>query len=102
MPAVPKPQRKVNQALLDQVRALPCAACGAAAPSDPSHLISRGAGGPDQAWNVAPHCRRCHTEWHQGGPIKFLRKHPRFKTWLEEHGWEVDSNGAASFDMRGR
>lgn len=102
MPPVPKPQRKVNQALLDRVREQPCAACGAPGPSDPSHLISRGAGGPDAEWNVAPHCRRCHTEWHQLGPMRFVQRYKRFRNWLEERGWDVDPNGAPSIDMRGR
>ena len=98
----PKPRRKVDDVLLEQVRQQPCSACGAPAPSDPSHLVSRGAGGPDSSWNVAPHCRRCHNEWHQLGPMKFVRRYPRFRRWLEERGWEVDANGAPSIDIRKR
>ncbi len=97
---IPKPQRKTDEALLARVRELPCAACGAPPPSDPSHLVSRGAGGPDAAWNVAPHCRDCHRRWHHYGPSKFVRKYPRFRAWLEQHGWDVDSNGAPQMDPR--
>lgn len=102
MPAVPKPKRKTDEALLERVREQPCAACGAPAPSDPSHIISRGAGGPDTAWNVAPHCRQCHTQWHAMGPMRFVGKHPQFRRWLENQGWDVDGNGAPSMDMRGK
>jgi 5-methylcytosine-specific restriction endonuclease McrA len=90
---IPKPQRKVDSELLDTVRQQNCSACHAPAPSDPSHLISRGAGGPDADWNVAPHCRICHSKWHSMGPIRFVRLHPVFRRWLEDHGWEIDMNG---------
>lgn len=99
MNPVPKPQRKTDEALLERVRSQPCAACGSPAPSDASHLISRGAGGPDSRWNVAPHCRECHSLWHQLGPMRFVRKRPRFQRWLEEHGWDVDSTGAPMIDV---
>lgn len=98
----PKPKRTVNEELLARVREQPCCACAAPAPSDPSHLVSRGAGGPDSAWNVAPHCRACHHIWHQEGPRKLVSKYPRFRRWLEEHGWDVDTNGAPSIDMSRR
>ncbi len=96
----PKPKRKVDEALLERVRQQPCAACSAPPPSDPSHLISRGAGGPDTDWNVAPHCRECHNKWHQMGPRNFVSRFSRFRRWLEAHGWEVDMHGAPSYDMR--
>lgn len=47
-------------------RTLPCCACGAAPPSDPAHVRSRGAGGKDRG-NVVPLCRRCHDLQHQSG-----------------------------------
>jgi hypothetical protein len=98
----PKPKRKVDDSLLERVRQQPCASCGMASPSDPSHLISRGAGGPDTPWNVAPQCRGCHSKWHQLGPMEFVRRHPKFRVWLADHGWDIDSNGAISIDMRKR
>lgn len=99
---VPKPQRKVDEKLLESVREQPCAVCGAAPPSDPSHIISRGAGGSDAPWNICPKCRFCHSNFHQMGISKFVRDHPRFRRWLEDHGWEIDSNGAPSIDLRGK
>lgn len=42
----------------------PCAVCGEPAPSEPSHVRSRGAGG--RAADIVPMCHRCHTHWHLG------------------------------------
>lgn len=53
-------------------RTLPCFTCGAAPPSDPSHLTSRGAGGLDDA--VIPQCRRCHSALHSEGRYSFFIK----------------------------
>lgn len=55
-------------------RRLPCAACGRPGPSDPAHVISRGAGGGDRG-NVIPLCKNdlktlhegCHQVQHQRG-----------------------------------
>jgi len=58
-------------ALADYVRGLDCCACGAAGPSDPAHVKSRGAGG--HAWtddgrgNIIPLCRACHGLQHAKG-----------------------------------
>jgi hypothetical protein len=42
----------------EYIRQLPCCSCGAAPPSEPSHVRTRGAGGKMQ--DQVPHCRRCH------------------------------------------
>lgn len=55
-------------------RLLPCAVCLRAPPSDPAHVLSRGAGGKDWA-NVAPLCRRHHDEQHQLGLRSFGLRH---------------------------
>lgn len=55
-------------------RTLPCAACGHPAPSEPAHVVSRGAGGKDRG-NVIPLCgsdprtghEGCHQLQHQRG-----------------------------------
>lgn len=83
-----KRPRKVNSIVLDEVRRLPCCVCGRA-PVDPSHIRSRGSGGPDDFFNVAPHCRRHHSEWHQLGWAKFIERHPQMLMWLRRKGWEV-------------
>lgn len=87
----PKPQRLQNHVLLDQVRRQFCCICYKW-PSDPSHIRSRGAGGPDTPWNVAPHCRQHHTEWHKMGWGLFCFKYPKFKQWLERNGWYFDGD----------
>lgn len=58
----------------ETIRALPCCACGAPGPSDPHHVVSRGAGGTAQ--HQVPLCRNCHRLLHQIGRRTFeaLRK----------------------------
>lgn len=47
----------------DRIVALPCAACGAPAPSDPAHTRARGMGGVKGRWyDIVPLCRTCHRE----------------------------------------
>lgn len=57
--------------LAEHARGLPCAACGAPAPSDPAHVKSRGAGGHARLdngdGNIIPLCRPCHTKQHAQG-----------------------------------
>lgn len=86
----PKPKRKADLEVLAEVRAKPCCICGRW-PSDPSHVKSRGSGGPDTPWNVVPMCREHHREWHQIGPSKFLRKYPPFEFLLKYMGWEIET-----------
>lgn len=50
----------------DLCRTLCCAFCGAEPPSDPMHVMSRGAGGKDRG-NVVPGCSHCHGNQHQLG-----------------------------------
>ncbi len=53
----------------DWIRELDCATCGASAPSDPSHVRSRGAGGT--AADLIPQCRACHQRMHETGRWTF-------------------------------
>lgn len=55
-------------------RLLPCCVCLALPPSDPAHVLSRGAGGKDWA-NCAPLCRRHHSEQHHLGLRSFELRH---------------------------
>lgn len=64
-----KPQRVKDEAFLAFLRGEPCITCYAPAPSDPSHLRTRGSGGSD--YTAASQCRACHQQWHQLGPVKF-------------------------------
>lgn len=83
---LPKPKRIVDQDVLETVRGLPCCVCGRMG-VDPSHIRTRGSGGPDTPWNVVPHCRLHHTEWGQSWS-KFLRKYPPMAFMLRKMGWE--------------
>jgi 5-methylcytosine-specific restriction endonuclease McrA len=42
-----------------------CELCGQAG-NDPHHLVSRGASGPDHAYNLICLCRSCHRKVHDG------------------------------------
>lgn len=54
--ASPKQWQKILAAKMG-----PCRVCGAAPPNDPAHIVSRGQGGPDLAWNILPLCRTDHS-----------------------------------------
>jgi len=82
-----KPKRQVDQDLLELIRQMPCVVCDAPPLSEPSHIKSRGSGGPDTAWNVFPKCRPCHSDWHQKGRMTFLKEHPEFARLLFFYGW---------------
>ena len=82
-----KKKRIVDQDLLDYIKTLPCLISGEI-PSDPDHIVSRGAGGDDVANNVWPIARRYHVERHKIGLISFIKKYPVLKTWLELAGRE--------------
>lgn len=90
----PKPSRKKDRELLDRVAAMPCAVCGnSRLLNDPSHIRSRGAGGPDTDWNVVAMCRRHHTEWHAIGYLTFLDSYPSFRQCLLAMGWSITGSG---------
>lgn len=57
---------------------------------DRHHVLSRGAGGPDDDWNLMPLSRQHHTEVHQIGLTTFANKYPKVKNWLLAHGWEFN------------
>jgi 5-methylcytosine-specific restriction endonuclease McrA len=41
------------------------------------HIVSRGAGGTDDDWNLLSLCRRCHADVHQIGWVRFVARYPR-------------------------
>jgi len=76
----------------------PCVCCGRKPPSDPHHLLSRGANrGADwlnAVWNLAPLCRDHHS-WgpvnvHRHGIYILSETFPQFRFWLLKNGWEFD------------
>lgn len=86
-----KQKRVKDRDLLDEIKKRPCIVCGTHGsdrnPIDPSHIRSRGAGGPDEEWNVVPKCRSCHIAWGRLGANTFCDRNPRFKAHLESLGW---------------
>ncbi len=89
--AFPKQIRKTDPALLESIRRMPCAICGQAPMSDPSHIRTRGSGGPDEPWNVFPKCRKHHIEW-GGSWSSFLKKYPLFMWRLQKAGWVIEGD----------
>lgn len=66
----------IDEPYLQFLREQGCCFCPALAPSDPSHLCSRGWREPRRDDRAAvPHCRRCHNEFHQLGPAETMRRH---------------------------
>lgn len=94
-----KPKRIVDEALLDQVRALPCLACASRDPhgarsaigedwvrSHAHHVISRGAGGGDVPENVMPLCVEHHNQWHLYGKPYMRKEFAVIDVWMEIAG----------------
>lgn len=65
-------------------------ACGKSG-TDPAHIKSVGAGGDDHINNLLPLCREHHSEHHQTGWSKFIRKHPQVGYALGQRGWELQN-----------
>lgn len=87
-----KPRRKTDPDLLATIKRLPCLVrfqCDG--PVDSAHIRSRGAGGPDEGWNVIPLCRKHHSEQHAFGWMKFMYRYLVVKTQLEYLGWYVEA-----------
>lgn len=75
MSAVPKKKRFECSENLEIIRRMPCCVCGANPPSDPHHIVSKGAGGSDDLSNLVSLCRRDHSRCHALGSYRFLRQH---------------------------
>lgn len=90
--AFPKPKRIENRALLDEIKTRRCVVCGRSPnhptiPMTPSHIRTRGSGGPDTDWNTVAMCMLCHIEWGKLGAYRFCMKHPTFRSTLRRMGW---------------
>jgi hypothetical protein len=81
-----------DQKFLEEIRKLPCIACGKHGPSEAHHVQTRGSGGSDDWWNILPLCHGHHTAngdaWHRG-KISFLEKFPHVLEHLEKLGWSL-------------
>jgi len=71
-----KKKRIKDEKLLEEFRNKPCEVCGHHGPSDPHHIISRGAGGDDTRDNLISLCRSHHTQIHAIGSSTFFNKYP--------------------------
>jgi hypothetical protein len=67
-----------------------CCACKRRGPVDAAHIKSRGAGGPNEGFNLIFLDRICHQNQHRWGWKKFLEKFPQLKKDLTERGWEIE------------
>lgn len=59
---------------------------------DACHVISKGAGGPDEHWNLMPLCRKHHIEQHTIGLSTFINDHWYVKAYLIHRGWSLTTN----------
>ena len=55
---------------------------------DLHHWKTRGAGGPDESWNLMPLSHDKHLEVHAKGKKWFCEKYPAVRHWLLNHGWD--------------
>ncbi len=74
---------------LQTTRDLSCVCCGAAGPSDPAHIKSRGAGGKNDGDSVIPLCRSCHVKQHLMGMCHFAFEVPAVRQALFDRGWDI-------------
>ena len=83
-----KIKQEKDEIFLGLIRKINCLCCGAIPPVDACHIKSRGSGGGDEWWNVIPMCRKCHTEQHSIGWLRFIKKHSHINEHLSDLGWE--------------
>lgn len=55
------------------------------------HLYSRGAGGPDEEWNLAPLCAKDHRKVHSYGLNYMCFNYKFFKNALITKGWSYNN-----------
>lgn len=58
---------------------------------DRHHIKTKKSGGSDEETNLMPLSRKYHVEVHTMGMVRFSRKYPQVKVWLESNGWEFSS-----------
>ena len=80
-----------DEEFVNAIRNLACIACGHLPPNECHHILSRGAGGKEDYWNLLPLCSGCHTQdaysWHRG-KLRFLERFPHVWEHLQKLGWE--------------
>jgi len=81
-----KPKRIVDKELLKTYHNMKCLLCNHKA--TPSHIKTKGSGGPDLTFNLTPLCIAHHTEWGQIGWQLFCAKYPVYLRCIKAMGWE--------------
>lgn len=76
-----------NKELCESYRFKPCLVCGNPNEVCGHHIKSKGSGGDDIDENLMPLCFNHHTEIHQIGLNKFIKKYGNVKWYLLERGW---------------
>lgn len=89
---ISKPSRKRSEKILEIVRKQPCVVTKRT-PSDPAHIRSRGAGGPDELWNLMPLSRSMHSLQHRLGWKRMSEKFVGVSVYLKTAGWTIDETG---------
>lgn len=67
---------------------MPCLVCGSKGTTVGHHIITRGAGGPDEDWNLMPLCTECHREIHDIGTGTFVNKYVYAKAFMIHFNWQ--------------
>ncbi len=67
-----------------------CLACRKHTVLESCHVRARGAGGPNDAYNIIYMCHASHQAQHRWGWRKFLDKYPCVKEELESRGWVIE------------
>ena len=76
----------MKSALRKWIKSQSCAACGESK-VDACHIRSKGAGGPDEAFNLVAMCREHHIMQHKLGWGAYLNRFPEVWVKLQQMGW---------------
>ncbi len=95
---IKKRRRIVDRKLCRKIASEPCVISGEKA--ECCHIWSRGAGGPDEAWNMLPLAPRYHREQHQIGWIAFLFRYGIVRFHLRTMGWSWDQGRLSHPDKK--
>lgn len=84
----PKPSRNKSQDALRLCRLQRCIVCTQLGSSQqgatqPAHISSKGSGGGNEASNIMPLCFTHHREQHDFGWVRFVKKYPAVRMYLE-------------------
>jgi hypothetical protein len=69
----------------------PCICCGQSEVGKVCyhHIITRGAGGSDESWNLLPVCQEHHNLVHMIGIKQLSNRFPRVHNWLIDNDWNL-------------